>query len=555
MIGDLSWRNRLQDAQQPESALPPQARSGETLLAGEHSEAQWGISGYADLVREWDEPVQTSQSLELGTLYWRTPLGERSQLQVGKFTLDIDPSYGSHPAGFFQAAANPFDDFLPDVGTPMLALTHWWGEAWSGNLLLQKSPDDDSRRAGAVLTYQTAAWLIHGVVTERSPEGMENAVTLLHPGQGLWSWHGSLAGSGRGEDKLDLLLGTVREDEQDKLVLEYSYNRNRYTYRQLQTESRRLASALLGLGLKPGDRIMGMSLAEGGHLTHGMPLNMSGKWFNVVAYGLDAKEEIDYDKMEALAREHKPRIIIAGASAYALRIDFERFAKIAKEVGAIFWVDMAHYAGLIAAGYYPNPVPHADVVTSTTHKTLRGPRGGIILMKAEHEKALNSAIFPGLQGGPLMHVIAAKAVAFKEAATPEFKHYQEQVLANARVMARVLGEERGLRIISGRTESHVFLVDLRSKNITGKEAEAALGRAHITVNKNSIPNDPQKPFVTSGIRIGSPAMTTRGFTEIEAERIAHLIADVLDNPNDEATAETVRAKVSELCRQFPVYGA
>ena len=229
----LSWRNRLQDALQPESALPPQARSGETLLAGEHSEAQWGISGYADLVREWDEPVQTSQSLELGTLYWRTPLGERSQLQVGKFTLDIDPSYGSHPAGFFQAAANPFDDFLPDVGTPMLALTHWWGEAWSGNLLLQKSPDDGSRRAGAVLTYQTAEWLIHGVVTERSPEEMENAVTLLHPGQGLWSWHGSLAGSGRGEDKLDLLLGTVREDEQDKLVLEYSYNRNRYTYRQL----------------------------------------------------------------------------------------------------------------------------------------------------------------------------------------------------------------------------------------------------------------------------------------------------------------------------------
>ena len=307
--------------------------------------------------------------------------------------------------------------------------------------------------------------------------------------------------------------------------------------------------------LKPGDTIMGMSLAEGGHLTHGMPLNMSGKWFNVVSYGLDKNEAIDYDAMEAKAREHKPKLIVAGASAYSLHIDFERFAKIAKEIGAIFMVDMAHYAGLIAAGYYPNPVPHADVVTSTTHKTLRGPRGGIILMKAEHEKALNSAIFPGLQGGPLMHVIAAKAVAFKEAAEPEFKRYQEQVLANARVMARVLGEERGLRIVSGRTESHVFLVDLQPKNITGKEAEAALGRAHITVNKNSIPNDPQKPFVTSGIRIGSPAMTTRGFTEIEAERIAHLIADVLDNPNDEATAETVRAKVAELCRKFPVYGA
>jgi len=306
---------------------------------------------------------------------------------------------------------------------------------------------------------------------------------------------------------------------------------------------------------KPGDTIMGMSLAEGGHLTHGMALNMSGKWFNVVSYGLDAKEEIDYDKMEALAREHKPKIIIAGASAYSLRIDFERFANIAKEVGAIFWVDMAHYAGLIAAGCYPNPVPFADVVTSTTHKTLRGPRGGIILMKAEHEKAINSAIFPGLQGGPLMHVIAAKAVAFKEAATPDFVAYQELVVANARVMSRVLSEERGLRIVSGGTESHLFLVDLRSKNVTGKEAEAALGKAHITVNKNSIPNDPQKPMVTSGIRVGTPAMTTRGFTEIEAEQVAHLIADVLDAPNDEAVQARVRSEVAVLCKKYPVYGA
>ena len=307
--------------------------------------------------------------------------------------------------------------------------------------------------------------------------------------------------------------------------------------------------------LKPGDTIMGMSLAEGGHLTHGMPLNMSGKWFNVVAYGLNEKEEIDYPKMEALAREHKPKIIIAGASAYSLRIDFERFAKIAKEVGAIFWVDMAHYAGLIAAGCYPNPVPFADVVTSTTHKTLRGPRGGVILMKAEHEKAINSAIFPGLQGGPLMHVIAAKAVAFKEAASPEFRDYQEQVVANARVMSRVLAEERGLRVVSGRTESHVFLIDLRAKKITGKEAEAALGKAHITVNKNGIPNDPEKPFVTSGIRIGSPAMTTRGFTEIEAEQVAHLVADVLEAPNDEAVLARVRKDVAALCAKFPVYGA
>jgi glycine hydroxymethyltransferase len=313
--------------------------------------------------------------------------------------------------------------------------------------------------------------------------------------------------------------------------------------------------AVLMAFCKPGDTIMGMSLAEGGHLTHGMPLNMSGKWFNVVSYGLNEKEEIDYDKMEALAREHKPKLIVAGASAYALRIDFERFAKIAKEVGAIFWVDMAHYAGLIAAGFYPNPVPFADVVTTTTHKTLRGPRGGVVLMKAEHEKAINSAIFPGLQGGPLMHVIAAKAVAFKEALAPSFKNYQEQVIANARVMAKVLGEERGLRIVSGRTESHVFLLDLRAKNITGKEAEAALGKAHITVNKNGIPNDPQKPMVTSGIRIGSPAMTTRGFTEIEAEQIAHLVADVLEAPNDEANLAKVREQVAALCKKFPVYGA
>jgi len=306
--------------------------------------------------------------------------------------------------------------------------------------------------------------------------------------------------------------------------------------------------------LKPGDTVMGMSLAEGGHLTHGMALNMSGKWFNVVPYGLTADESIDYDQVERLAHQHKPKLIIAGASAYALKIDFERFAKIAKAVGAILMVDMAHYAGLVAAGFYPNPVPHADVVTSTTHKTLRGPRGGLILMKAEHEKAINSAIFPGLQGGPLMHVIAAKAVAFKEAMSKEFRAYQEQVIENAQVMAKVL-KQRGLRIVSGRTESHVFLVDLRAKNITGKEAEAALGRAHITVNKNAIPNDPQKPFITSGIRIGTPAMTTRGFTELEAEEVANLIADVLDAPQDEAVIARVRQAVAALCRKFPVYGA
>ena len=305
--------------------------------------------------------------------------------------------------------------------------------------------------------------------------------------------------------------------------------------------------------LKPGDTIMGMSLAEGGHLTHGMPLNMSGKWFNVVSYGLDAKEEIDYDKMEALAHEHKPKLIIAGASAYALRIDFERFAKVAKAVGAIFMVDMAHYSGLIAGGVYPSPVPFADVVTSTTHKSLRGPRGGIILMKAQHEKAINSAIFPGLQGGPLMHVIAAKAIAFKEALEPSFKVYQQQIMKNAVVMAETL-VQRGLRIVSGRTESHLMLVDLRSKNITGKDAETILGDAYMTINKNAIPNDPEKPMVTSGVRIGTPAMTTRGFKEDEARATAHLIADVLDNPRDAANIDAVRAKVVALTSRFPVYG-
>ena len=322
----------------------------------------------------------------------------------------------------------------------------------------------------------------------------------------------------------------------------------------VQPNSGSQANQAVFLGLaKPGDTILGMSLAMGGHLTHGSSVNMSGRWFNVVSYGLNEKEEIDYDQMERLAHEHKPRIIIAGASAYSLVIDWARFARVAKDVGAIFMVDMAHYAGLIAGGVYPNPVPHADVVTSTTHKSLRGPRGGFILMKPEHEKAINSAIFPGLQGGPLMHVIAGKAVAFKEALEPAFKTYQQQVVANAKALAETL-VEKGFRIVSGRTESHVMLVDLRSRGITGKDAEAALGRAHITVNKNAIPNDPEKPFVTSGIRVGSPAMTTRGFGTEEARLVGELISDVLDKPNDEAHLVAVRERVDELTARFPVYG-
>ena len=306
--------------------------------------------------------------------------------------------------------------------------------------------------------------------------------------------------------------------------------------------------------LKPGDTVMGMSLGDGGHLTHGSPANLSGKLFNIVAYGLNANEEIDYDAMEKLAIESKPKLLIGGASAYALRFDWERMSQIAKKVGAYFMVDMAHYSGLIAAGVYPSPVPFADFVTSTTHKTLRGPRGGIILAKAEFEKSINSFVFPGIQGGPLMHVIAAKAVAFLEALKPEFKVYQTQVVKNAQTMAESLSK-RGVRIISGRTESHVFLVDLRPKGLTGKAADILLGQAHITVNKNSIPNDPESPFVTSGIRIGSPAITTRGFKEKEADIVAHMIADILDNPASEKVINETKAKVVALTAQFPVYGS
>ena len=307
--------------------------------------------------------------------------------------------------------------------------------------------------------------------------------------------------------------------------------------------------------LKPGDTILGMSLAHGGHLTHGASVNISGKLYNAIAYGLDENEVLDYAEVERLALEHKPKMIVAGASAYALQIDWAKFREIADKVGAYLFVDMAHYAGLIAGGEYPNPVPFCDFVTTTTHKTLRGPRGGVILCRDNtHEKALNSAIFPSLQGGPLMHVIAAKAVAFKEALQPEFKQYAKQVKINAAAMAEEL-VKRGLRIVSGRTESHVFLVDLQPMKITGKAAEAALGKANITVNKNAIPNDPEKPFVTSGIRIGSAAMTTRGFNEADARVLANLVADVLANPEDEANLENVRKQSTALCDKYPVYGA
>lgn len=314
-------------------------------------------------------------------------------------------------------------------------------------------------------------------------------------------------------------------------------------------------SAVFFALLQPGDTVMGMDLADGGHLTHGMKLNISGKYYNFVSYGLEEETEgIDYDTLERLAFEHKPKLIIAGASAYSLRIDFARFADIAKKAGALLMVDMAHYAGLIAAGVYPSPFGYADIVTTTTHKTLRGPRGGMIFARPEFEKAINSAVFPGMQGGPLMHVIAAKAVALGEALDPSFKVYGRQVVENARVMAETL-EARGCRLVSGRTESHMMLVDVRPFGLTGKAAEALLARAHITVNKNAIHKDPEKPFVTSGLRLGTPSVTTRGFKEEEVRELSNLIADLLQHPEDEKVLEDVKGKVANLTKRFPVYRA
>ena len=328
-------------------------------------------------------------------------------------------------------------------------------------------------------------------------------------------------------------------------------------YANVQPHSGSQANAAVYLALlNPGETILGMSLDHGGHLTHGAKVNFAGKLFKAVQYGVKADTgEIDYEQLERLAREHRPKVLVAGFSAYSRVLNFERFRAIADAVGAYLFVDMAHVAGLVAAGLYPNPVPLADVVTSTTHKTLRGPRGGLILARphAELHKRFQSMVFPGTQGGPLMHVIAAKAVAFYEALQPEFKVYSAQVLANARAMTGVL-QERGYRIVAGGTDNHLFLVDLTAKNITGKDADAALGRAHITVNKNTVPNDPRPPMVSSGLRIGTPAVTTRGMQEAEVKQLSHWIADVLDTMGDESVIERVRAEVLALCRRFPVYG-
>ena len=344
-------------------------------------------------------------------------------------------------------------------------------------------------------------------------------------------------------------------DIAEQLAIDRAKKLFRAGYANVQPHSGAQANqAVYAAALRPGDVILGMALDAGGHLTHGARVNFSGRYFDAVAYGLDKDtEEIDYKQVEELAHVKKPKLIVTGASAYSLVIDWKRFRAIADKNGALLMADIAHYAGLIAAGLYPSPIGIADFVTTTTHKTLRGPRGGMILANAEHEKVLNSAVFPMIQGGPLMHVIAAKAVALKEAMSKGFKEYQQQVLGNARVMAKAL-QERGFRIVSGRTECHMFLLDLRGKKLTGREAENALGAANITVNKNAVPNDPQKPTVASGIRIGSPAITTRGFKEIEAEQLANLIADVLDAPADEKMLKRVAVEVKKLCAKFPVYG-
>jgi glycine hydroxymethyltransferase len=346
-------------------------------------------------------------------------------------------------------------------------------------------------------------------------------------------------------------------DVAERLAIERAKRLFGADYANVQPHSGSQANAAVFLALlKPGDTILGMSLAHGGHLTHGAKVNFSGKLFHAVQYGIDvATGLIDYDAIERLAHEHRPKMLIGGFSAYSQVVDWARMAAIAKAVGAYFVVDMAHVAGLVAAGVYPNPVPHADVVTSTTHKTLRGPRGGIILAKAnpEIEKKLQSLVFPGTQGGPLMHVIAAKAVAFKEALEPEFVEYQRQVVRNAKAMAATLAA-RGYRIVSGGTENHLFLVDLIGREVTGHDGEQRLGEAHITVNKNAVPNDPRPPMVTSGLRIGTPAVTTRGYREADCIELAGWIADVLDAPNDAATIARVRDQVTAQCRRFPVYG-
>ncbi|RDJ00282.1 serine hydroxymethyltransferase [Dyella solisilvae] len=346
-------------------------------------------------------------------------------------------------------------------------------------------------------------------------------------------------------------------DIAEKLAIERLKQLFDATYANVQPHSGSQANQAVYLALlNPGDTILGMSLAHGGHLTHGAKVNVSGKLFNAIQYGVNENGLVDYDEVERLALEHKPKMIVAGFSAYSQVMDWARFRAIADKVGAYLFVDMAHVAGLIAAGVYPSPLPHAHVVTSTTHKTLRGPRGGIIVAKdagEEIEKKLQSIVFPGIQGGPLMHVIAAKALAFKEALEPAFKTYQEQVVKNAKAMAKTL-MERGYKIVSGGTENHLMLVDLIGRDVTGKDAEEALGKAHITVNKNAVPNDPRKPFVTSGLRVGTPAITTRGYQEADVVELTHWICDVLDAPNDDAVIAKVREKVTAQCHKFPVYG-
>ncbi len=405
--------------------------------------------------------------------------------------------------------------------------------------------------------YDEAVWAAMQAETERQEHHIELIASENYTSPRVMQAQGSVLTNkyAEGYPARRYYGGCENVDVVEQLAIERAKKLFGAAYANVQPHSGSQANAAVYMALlNPGETVLGMSLAHGGHLTHGAKPNFSGKIYNAVQYGIDSQGYIDYDEVASLAREHQPKMIVAGFSAYSRFIDWQKFRAIADQVGAYLMVDMAHVAGLVAAGLYPDPVPVADVVTSTTHKTLRGPRGGLILARAneELEKKFNSLVFPGTQGGPLMHVIAGKAVAFKEALEPAFKTYQQQVVENAKVLAAAL-IERGYNIVSGGTDNHLMLVDLVARGITGKAADAALGRANITVNKNAVPNDPQSPFVTSGIRVGTPAITTRGFKTAECRELAGLIADVLDNIEDEAVIERVRGQVLNLCARFPVY--
>jgi glycine hydroxymethyltransferase len=405
--------------------------------------------------------------------------------------------------------------------------------------------------------FDPAIWDVIEKETERQEHHIELIASENYVSEAVLAAQGSVLTNKYAEGYPDKRYygGCEFVDIAEKLAIERAKKLFSADYANVQPHSGSQAnSAAYAAMIKPGDVVLGMSLAHGGHLTHGSPVNFSGKLYQFYSYGLDAKDEIDYDQAERLAKEHRPKLIVTGFSAYSRTVDWQRFRKMADDIGAFLMADIAHVAGLVAAGIYPSPVNIADVTTTTTHKTLRGPRGGMILAKAnpELEKKLNSAVFPGGQGGPLMHIIAAKAVAFLEALQPDFKMYQQQILNNARAMAKII-MQRGYRVVSGGTDNHLMLIDLINKKITGKDAETVLGQANITVNKNAVPNDTQPPFVTSGLRIGTPAITTRGFKEKECEQVAGWMCDILDDLTDAEKVQQIKSQVLELCKKFPVY--